>query len=79
MTDDDWQQDHARSFALFLNGDAIRDVDDDRRPIRDDSFLLRAAVGHESRSSATEADGALPKSEGAAALGFALTRCFRRP
>ena len=40
MTESDWQLDHARSFAVFLNGDALRDTDDDGRPIRDDSVLL---------------------------------------
>ena len=40
MTDDDWQQDHARSFAVFLNGDALRDVDDEGDPVRDESVLL---------------------------------------
>ena len=48
MTDSDWQQDHARSFAVFLNGDALRDVDDDGRSIRDDSVLLLFNADHES-------------------------------
>jgi isoamylase len=47
MTDSDWQQDHARSFAVFLNGNALRDVDDDGNPIRDDSFLLFFNAHHE--------------------------------
>jgi glycogen operon protein len=40
MSDDDWQQPHARSFSVFLNGDALREVDEDGNPVRDDSFLL---------------------------------------
>jgi glycogen operon protein len=47
MSDHDWQQDHARSFAVFLNGDALRDVDDSGDPIRDDSFLLFFNAHHE--------------------------------
>ncbi len=40
MSDDDWQAGSARSFAVFLNGDALRDVDDNGTPLRDSSFLL---------------------------------------
>jgi hypothetical protein len=39
MTDDDWHQEHAKCFAVFLNGDALREVNDGK-PIRDDSFLF---------------------------------------
>ena len=48
MSDDDWQQDHAKCFALFLNGDALRDVNDDGKPIRDDSVLLLFNAHHDS-------------------------------
>jgi isoamylase len=47
MSDDDWQQGHARSFAVFLNGQALRELDDEGRPIRDDSFLLLFNAHHE--------------------------------
>ena len=47
MTDNDWQHDHARSFAVFLNGDALHDADDDGRPIRDDSALLLFNAHHD--------------------------------
>ena len=50
MNDDDWQHDHARSLAVFLNGDALRDVDEDGDPVRDDSFFLLFNAHHESVS-----------------------------
>jgi isoamylase len=40
MSDQDWGEAHAKSFAVFLNGDALRELDDDGCPVRDDSFLL---------------------------------------
>jgi glycogen operon protein len=47
MSEQDWQADHAKSFAVFLNGDALRDLDEDGRPLRDDSFLLLFNAHHE--------------------------------
>jgi glycogen operon protein len=47
MSEDDWQQPHAKAFAVFLNGDALREVDDAGKPIRDDSFLLLFNAHHE--------------------------------
>jgi isoamylase len=47
MSEEDWQQGFARAFALFLNGDALQDLDDDGRPVRDDSFLLLFNAHHE--------------------------------
>jgi glycogen operon protein len=47
MSDDDWQQPHAKSFGVFLNGDALRERDDEGRPIHDDSFLLLFNAHHE--------------------------------
>jgi isoamylase len=47
MSDEDWAQEHAKAFAVFLNGDALRDRDDDGRPVRDDSFLLLFNAHHE--------------------------------
>ena len=47
MSDEDWQQPHAKSFGVFLNGDALRERDDEGRPIRDDSFLLLFNAHHE--------------------------------
>jgi glycogen operon protein len=50
MAEDDWRNEHAKSFAVFLNGDALRDVDDDGQEICDDSFLLLFNAHHESRA-----------------------------
>jgi glycogen operon protein len=40
MCDEDWQKAYAKSFAVFLNGAALREIDDHGFPVRDDSFLL---------------------------------------
>jgi glycogen operon protein len=40
MTDEDWDSGFARSIAVFLNGDAIREPDDRGQRVTDDSFLL---------------------------------------
>jgi glycogen operon protein len=47
MSEDDWGQGFAKSFALFLNGDALRDVDADGNRLVDDSFLLLLNAHHE--------------------------------
>jgi glycogen operon protein len=47
MADEDWHRSHTNSFAVFLNGDALRELDDDGRPVRDDSFLLLFNAHHE--------------------------------
>jgi glycogen operon protein len=47
MSDEDWQQPHAKSFGVFLNGRALRERDEDGKPIRDDSFLLLFNAHHE--------------------------------
>jgi isoamylase len=47
MSDQDWQEGYAKSFAVFLNGDALRELDEDGRPITDDSFLLLFNAHHE--------------------------------
>ena len=47
MAEEDWQQPQMKSFAVFLNGDALRELDDEGRPIRDDSFLLLFNAHHE--------------------------------
>jgi isoamylase len=48
MSEQDWAEPHVKSFAVFLNGDALRELDDDGRPVRDDSFLLVFNAHHES-------------------------------
>jgi glycogen operon protein len=40
MTDADWETGSAKSLTVFLNGDAISELDRRGEPIRDDSFLL---------------------------------------
>ena len=40
MSDDDWESGFARSVAVFLNGDAIREPDARGEPVVDDSFFL---------------------------------------
>ena len=40
MTDADWQAGHARSLAVFLNGDAITEPGTRGEPVRDKHFLL---------------------------------------
>jgi glycogen operon protein len=40
MTEQDWTEWFAKSFAVFLNGDALRSRDEQGRRVRDDSFLL---------------------------------------
>jgi glycogen operon protein len=47
MAEEDWHQASTNSFAVFLNGDALRELDDDGRPIKDDSFLLLFNAHHE--------------------------------
>ncbi|WP_432886712.1 glycogen debranching protein GlgX [Kribbella sp. CA-245084] len=40
MQNGDWQQNDARSIAVFLNGDAISEPDPRGEPVVDDSFLV---------------------------------------
>ncbi len=47
MVEEDWQQTHTKSFAVFLNGDGLRELDDEGRLVRDDSFLLLFNAHHE--------------------------------
>jgi glycogen operon protein len=47
MSDEDWQQGHAKSFAVFLNGDGLLERDAEGRMLRDDSFLLMFNAHHE--------------------------------
>jgi glycogen operon protein len=47
MSEQDWQSGYAKSLAVFLNGDALRELDEDGNPVRDDSFLLLFNAHHE--------------------------------
>jgi glycogen operon protein len=40
MSEQDWAEWFAKSFMLFLNGEALRARDERGRPVHDDSFLL---------------------------------------
>jgi glycogen operon protein len=40
MTEQEWQQEHARALAVFLFGGGLNEVDSRGRPVRDDSFVL---------------------------------------
>jgi hypothetical protein len=40
MTEDDWNTGFAKSFAVFLNGDALHDLDERNERTVDDDFLL---------------------------------------
>jgi glycogen operon protein len=40
MSDEDWHTGFAKSFAVFLNGEALQDVDAEGQRLQDDSFLL---------------------------------------
>jgi len=40
MTDEEWSNGKSRSLGLQLAGDAIEEVDDEGRPVRDDTFLI---------------------------------------
>jgi isoamylase len=50
MADDDWHQEHAKAIAVFLNGDALHDVDDHGQQVRDDSFLVLFNAHQEPRT-----------------------------
>jgi len=47
MSEDDWQAGHARTLAIYLNGEGIPDRDDLGQRIVDDSFLLMINAHHQ--------------------------------
>ena len=47
MSEEDWQVGFVKSIAVFLNGDALRDLDDTGERLRDESFLLVFNAHHE--------------------------------
>jgi isoamylase len=47
MSEEDWQKGVAKSCAVFLNGDALRDLDERGARLRDDSFLLLFNAHHD--------------------------------
>jgi isoamylase len=50
MSEEDWQAGFVKSFGLFLNGDALRDLDENGERLRDSSFLLLFNAHHETVS-----------------------------
>jgi isoamylase len=50
MSDQDWETGVVKSFAVFLNGDALRDLDEHGMRLRDDSFLLAFNAHDEPRA-----------------------------
>ena len=55
MSDDDWETGHARTVAVFLNGQAIREPDERGEPVTDDQFWL-VLNGHDEDLDATLPD-----------------------
>jgi isoamylase len=47
MSDEDWQAGFVKSLAMFLNGDGLRDLDENGERLRDSSFLLLFNAHHE--------------------------------
>jgi isoamylase len=47
MSDDDWETGYARSVAVFLNGEAIREPDTRGEPVTDDQFWMLLNGHHE--------------------------------
>jgi isoamylase len=47
MSDEDWHSGFAKSFGVFLNGDGLRDLDENGNRLTDDSFLLLFNAHHE--------------------------------
>jgi glycogen operon protein len=47
MTDEEWNQDFARSLGVYLEGSALDEVDARGRPVGDDSFLVLFNAHHE--------------------------------
>jgi isoamylase len=47
MSDEDWQQEFVKSLMVFLNGDALHDLEPDGTRVRDAAFLLLFNAHHE--------------------------------
>jgi isoamylase len=47
MSDEEWEQHHARCLGMLLNGDGLYERDERGRPIRDDHCLLLLNAHHE--------------------------------
>jgi glycogen operon protein len=47
MTDEDWQNPHTQSLAMFLAGNGLKETDREGRPLQDDHLLLMLSASHE--------------------------------
>jgi len=47
MTDDEWNQEHARTLGLFLSGSAVDEIDERGQLITDENFVLLMNAHHE--------------------------------
>ncbi len=47
MSDEEWNQEHARTLGVFLSGEASDEVDEKGRPVTDENFLLMMNAHHE--------------------------------
>jgi glycogen operon protein len=47
MTDEDWQNPHTQSLAMFLAGNGLKETDREGRPLQDDHLLLMLSSSHE--------------------------------
>ena len=47
MTDEEWNQEHARTLGIFLSGSAVDEVDERGQSITDEDFVLLMNAHHE--------------------------------
>jgi glycogen operon protein len=47
MTDEEWNQEHARTLGVFLSGSAVDEIDERGQLITDENFLLLLNANHE--------------------------------
>jgi isoamylase len=47
MSDEEWNQEHARTLGVFLSGEAVDELDEKARLIQDENFLLMMNAHHE--------------------------------
>ena len=47
MTDQEWNQDFARSLGLLLSGDAVDEIDERGRNMKDENFVILLNAHHE--------------------------------
>ena len=47
MTDEEWNQEHARTLGMFLSGSAVGEVDERGERVTDENFLMLMNAHHE--------------------------------